>query len=420
MAAAAEATTRRAPDSALQWWQAAHAADRSALRGDPERRMTVLLGLVRAQLDAGDAVGAIGTRTEAVRTAAELGDPALTAQALTALDRPVVWLPRPMGQINDEIVQHLERALVVTPESAMRLMLLATLAIEVYAPGQEEHCDELTAESLRLAEDIGDPRSTAFAINARIVATAFPGRERERADLADRLVAIGRTSALPSVELAGHQLACRLRLQLFEVRIADEHARHARRMAAELRLPLPALQQRLWDCSRRALDGDVPAALRMVDELDELDWPWWGREAMLATTRLTLLLRAGAFSQVTPLLEPAALVHPGIAGDARTIAESQRGGGLAVGGGADRDWTWLSGGCIHAQAALAVGDQDAIRSTYESLLLGSGMIAATGSFDAGPVDGYLADLAGALGRTVDEQHHRELLARLSAREGLLA
>ena len=44
------------------------------------------------------------------------------------------------------------------------------------------------------------------------------------------------------------------------------------------------------------------------------------------------------------------------------------------------------------------------------------MIAATGSFDAGPVDGYLADLAGALGRTVDEQHHRELLARLSARD----
>ena len=47
------------------------------------------------------------------------------------------------------------------------------------------------------------------------------------------------------------------------------------------------------------------------------------------------------------------------------------------------------------------------------------MIAATGSFDAGPVDRYLADLAAALGRTDDERHHRELLARLSAREGLV-
>jgi hypothetical protein len=260
----------------------------------------------------------------------------------------------------------------------------------------------------------------AFALNARVVATAFPGRERERAEEADRLVEVGHESALPSVELAGHQLACRLRLQLFEVRVADEHARHARQLAAQLRLPLPALQQRLWDCSRRALDGDVPAALRMLEELAELDWPWWGRAAMLATTRLTLLLRAGAFSDLEPLLEPAALVRPGIAADARTLASAGTGSGLAAQGwSAPRDWAWLSGGCIHAQAVLAAGDRDAIASTYDSLLPASGMIAATGSFDAGPVDGYLADLAAALGRTNDERRHRELLADLSAREGLI-
>ena len=420
MAAAAEAAARRAPDSALQWSRAAYQSDMYALGSDPERRMEVLLGLVRAQLDAGDAVGAIGTRTEAVRAAAEGGDPALIARALTSLDRPLVWLPRPMGQVNDEMVQHLERALAAAPEPAMQCMLLATLAIELYAPGREVRCDELTAQSLRLAEEVGDPRRLAFAVNARAVATAFPGRERERADYADRLVELGRASGLPSVELAGHQLACRLRLQLFEVRTADEHARQARRLAAELRLPLPALQQRLWDCSRRALDGDVPAALDMVDELVELDWPWWGREAMLATTRLTLLLRAGSYSDITPLLEQAALVHPGIAADARTLAMSGRQSDLAIRGeAAFRDWAWLSGGCIHAQAALAVGDQDAIQSTYDMLLPASGMIAATGSFDAGPVDIYLADLAAALGRTADERSHRELLARLTAREGLL-
>ena len=325
-----------------------------------------------------------------------------------------------MGQVNDEVVQHLEQALAAAPEPAMRCVLLATLAIELYAPEQEVRCDELTTESLRIAEEVGDPRKTAFAVNARVVATAFPGRERERAQYADRLVELGRASSLPSVELAGHQLACRLRLQLFEVRIADEHASAARRLAAELRLPLPALQQRLWDCSRRALDGDVPAALDMVDELVEMDWPWWAREAMLATTRLTLLLRAGSFSDIEPLLEQAALVHPGIAADARTLAASGRRSGLVVHAeSAYRDWAWLSGGCIHAQAALAVGDQDAIRATYELLLPASGMIASTGSFDAGPVDGYLADLAGALGRTDDARRHRELLAHLSAREGLL-
>ncbi len=419
MAAAREAAARRAPDSALQWWLAAYAADGSAVGGDPARRMEVLLGLVRAQLDAGDEVGAIGTRTEAVRAAAEIGDPALIARALTSLDRPLVWLPRPMGHVNEEMVQHLEQALTTAPDPEMRIMLLATLAIELYAPGQEVRCDQLTAEAVRLAEDIGDARNMAFAANARVVATAFPGRERERAQGADQLVELGRTAALPSVQLAGHQLACRLRLQLFEVGSADEHARHARRMAAELRLPLPALQQRLWDCSRRALDGDVPAALRALDELDELDWPWWGREAMLATTRLTLLLHAGAFSDVGPLLEAADLVHPGIAADAATLASLGMGSTLAAPRAtAQRDWTWMAAGCIHAQAALAVGDQDAIRSTYELLLPASGMIAATGSFHAGPVDRYLADLAATLGRPDDERRHRELLADLSAREGL--
>jgi DNA-binding SARP family transcriptional activator len=420
IAAAEEAASRRAPDSALQWWQAAHAADRSALHEDPVRRVTVLLGLVRAQLDAGDAVGAIATRAEAVRGAVQADEPALVTQALTSLDRPVVWLPRPMGQVDAEMVQHLERALVATSEPGLRCRLMATLAVEIYAPGQEGRCDELTAESVRLAEDVGDPRMAAFALNARVVATAFPGRERERAEEADRLVEVGHESALPSVELAGHQLACRLRLQLFEVRVADEHARHARQLAAQLRLPLPALQQRLWDCSRRALGGDVTGALRMVDELEELEWPWWAREAMLATTRLTLLLRAGTFAEAAPLLDLAAQANPRIAADARTLVSVATGAGtpVAVDTSARQDWAWLSGGCIHAQAVLAVGDSDTIASTYELLLPASGMIAATGSFDAGPVDGYLADLARALGRPDDERRHRELLARLSTREGL--
>jgi DNA-binding SARP family transcriptional activator len=421
MTAAAEAAARRAPDSALQWWRTAEAADRSAPHSDPARRIQVLLGLVRAQLDAGDAVGAIGTRTEAVRTAVEVDNPALTAQVLTSLDRPLVWLPRPMGKVNQEMVQHLERAVSATTEPASRCMLLATLAIESYAPGQEVRAEELTAESVHLAEDIGDPRMTAFAVNARLVATAFPGRERTRADLADRLVEIGRTAHLPIVELAGHQLACRLRLQLFEVRIADEHAGHARRLATELRLPLPTLQQRLWDCSRRALEGDVRGALGKVDELADLDWPWWGRDAMLATTRLTLLLRADAVTEVEPLLTQAALVHPGIAADARTLLAVRTGAVLKPSASPTplpQDWAWLSSGCIHAQAVIAVGDQDAIRATYDFLLPASGMIASTGSFDAGPVDGYLADLAAALGRTDDERTHRELLASLSTREGL--
>jgi hypothetical protein len=190
-------------------------------------------------------------------------------------------------------------------------------------------------------------------------------------------------------------------------------------MAEQLHLPLPGLQQRLWDCSRRALDGDVPGALRMLDEVEQLEWPWWGREAMLATVRLTLLLRAGSFEEAEPLLDLAARVNPRMAADAAALVTHGRGATAVLETVPEPgDWAWLSSGCIRAQAALALGDRAAIDSAYRSLLPGSGMIASTGSFDAGPVDAYLADLASALGRRGDEQRHRALLADLSAREGL--
>ena len=36
------------------------------------------------------------------------------------------------------------------------------------------------------------------------------------------------------------------------------------------------------------------------------------------------------------------------------------------------DWAWLSSGCIHAQAALALGDQAASPSAYDLLLRAQG------------------------------------------------
>jgi len=424
IAAASEAARRHAPDSALHWWRTALDADHGATQPDSMRRMTVLLGLVRAQLDAGDLVGAIETRAEACRVARHLDNGPLLVDALTSLDGPLVWLPRAMGRVDHAIVHSLERALSDPDETtpAQRAMLLSTLAIEVYAPTEETRCDELTAEALELAEGLGEPRTLAFALNARVAATAFAHRERERAHCADRLVKVAHETGLAGFELAGHQLGARLRLQLFEVRTADAHAHEARRLAKELRLPLPALQQRLWSCSRRALGGDVPAALRLLDTVEEAEWPWWGRDAMLAMVRLMLLLRGQDLAAASPLLEPAAKVHPFLAAAAAAVVSTATGTDpppMSLTAPPPADWTWLVGGCVRAQAALALGDVDGIRASYDHLQVASGMIASTGSFDAGPVDGYLADLADALGRTDDARHHRALLEELSRREGLL-
>lgn len=68
VAAAGEAQARSAYASAVRWWR--EAVDAEAVRSrEPSGRVELLLELVRAQLDAGDAVGALETRSAAIHAA---------------------------------------------------------------------------------------------------------------------------------------------------------------------------------------------------------------------------------------------------------------------------------------------------------------------------------------------------------------
>ena len=178
--------------------------------------------------------------------------------------------------------------------------------------------------------------------------------------------------------------------------MADAHAAHVRRLAEDLQLPLAQLQQRFWDSSRRALDGDHDGALAALAETEQLRWDWWGRAAMVAIVRVTLLLRAGRVDELEPLLDAAALVHPGIARDARAIMLAHRGDLDAARSAffettmaAPQDWTWVAATCIHAQAAAACDLPRDLADVHSQLRPFAGRIAASGSIDAGRVDDYL-------------------------------
>ena len=115
VSAAGEAQSRSAYASAVRWWRAA--VDAEAIRSrEPSGRVELLLGLVRAQLDAGDAVSALQTRSAAIRAADATGDRTLTARTLVAMDRPMVWLLRPHDSIELSLVQRLEEALRSPPD----------------------------------------------------------------------------------------------------------------------------------------------------------------------------------------------------------------------------------------------------------------------------------------------------------------
>jgi hypothetical protein len=322
----------------------------------------------------------------------------------------MVWLLRPHDSVELSLVQRLEEALRSPPDDERLVVRLrATLALELYDGTEDPRCDRLSAVAVEGARRIGNPMLLAFALNARQLAIAHPGREAERAELADDLVQLGVTDALPTVELLGHQLAEQARGQLGQMESADRHAAQARRLASELSLLLPSLQQRLWDSSRHALDGDFETAFHLLNEVEQMPWQWWARDAMLATVRLTLLLRAGRSWDVAPLLPAAALVHPRLAVDAEVLMRAEAGdrqGAVRMFESMPidlpRDWTWLAAACVQAAAAAACGSREAIDDSHARLEPWAGRIAASGSIDAGPVDWYLDRLRAAAAGLPDQ------------------
>ena len=161
--------------------------------------------------------------------------------------------------------------------------------------------------------------------------------------------------------------------------------------------------------------------LRMLDEVEELDWPWWGREAMLATVRMTLLAALGCLRGRGAAPGARRNGEPSDGCRRRALVSSHDLGHQPFSPGAPVARTghgWRAAASTPRRRLRWVIRTTSPRRT--SAAPGLRMIASTGSFDAGPVDGYLADLAAALGRVGDERRHRDLLAHLMAREGLAA
>jgi hypothetical protein len=80
-----------------------------------------------------------------------------------------------------------------------------------------------------------------------------------------------------------------------------------------------------------------------------------------------------------------------------------------------RDLLFEARTCLHAVVAVAAGDRAAMTRLYDALLPAAGELAGAGSglVTLGPVAGYLAALAEALGR--DATVHRREAAEIEAR-----
>jgi hypothetical protein len=173
----------------------------------------------------------------------------------------------------------------------------------------------------------------------------------------------------------------------------------------------PAADRHAVAADRLALRFDLPVVSVFTDFYRALELAARGRRFASAETAYRAL--------------GARLPTTGMAGmsDILPLAfESVGGAPVAAGSGPiSRDLLFEARAARQAVAAIKVGDLAAMRDLYDKLLPAAGELAgaASGMLSFGPVAGYLADLADALGHPDLAAEHRrqadEINARLAAR-----
>ncbi|MER7209483.1 BTAD domain-containing putative transcriptional regulator [Streptosporangium sp. NPDC000239] len=430
-AAAEQAGLRMAFEEAAQWLGRAIDAH-GACSGNPLDHVELLLRQVRALLDAGDLVGARRARAEAVRAADRAGaGPELTARALTALDAPAKWTLRdPYEAVELRLVHRFETCLRMLPptDSPERARLLGGLAQELYDGTGNPLCDSLSAEAVRMARRLGDPLLLMGMLNARHLALPQPLHVSELRDITDELHALALRAESPGFELLAQLLYTNVRLETFDVGGADAAAARCDAVLERLPLPWPRFQHTMWRAVRLTLDGrfgDADATYREAGrQADRIGM--WHADGLVAMGRVMLHYHRDAIADAGPYIDRTAVFHPSMGRAARILQLCAQGraaeaGDLARDGWRTppEDWSWLNASCLQAAAQAALGHVSACRLTYSALLPYSGRVSAwSGVMCTGPVDWYLALLAGAMGDADAARRHLALVARLSDENGL--
>jgi DNA-binding SARP family transcriptional activator len=252
-------------------------------------RLLVQLGVARRA--GGDLAGTCAVLDEALTLAGQLGDDGLAMDAATLFGGVTLWTWRPYLTVDERMIGILRDQLARLDATDLhrRVVLLGTLAVELYhspeRPAGEAHAEEAVA----LARQAGDPELLARTLNNYWNVAWVPQRERQRREAVDELLAI---DPLPrTVELTGRLHRMLSAMTGGDLAGFDADLARAGRLVEELRTPVLGAQVTYARAGRAMLAGHWAAGERLVGEAFELQahtslWgTQWIRLALLYTSR---------------------------------------------------------------------------------------------------------------------------------------
>ena len=349
--------------------------------------------------------------TEALVVAERLGDPVRVAEAAMSTSKGALWQSARYGQVRQEIVDALRRSLegLPTEDSPLRCRCMLHLAGELYYVAPFGDREALVEEALAMARRIDDPALLVDAFQLADLALWKPSTMERRLGYAEEALQL-----VPELDDPQTMVLCRTLRSVClgelgrpdEMRTAVEEVRGE---ADRLGLAYPRLVLDNHLIGWLAMAGEFEQAEELLAGLIELSAraDLDHAEDAIAGAILSIALwrgdDTGADEMVEQLLSTGFPINSTIAICLWRAGREDRAREFHAEHPPtldDDDWFSVFNWCHTAAISLFLGDAPTAARAYERLAPLAGVSCSAGSGVAsGPVDGYLAMAAAAVGET---------------------
>jgi hypothetical protein len=403
------------PGAAARWYGRAIELRGGLGRSEDRDHCELLIGLGIARRQQGDA-GFRETLLAAARLARRLGETELLVRAALANTRGFVSAS---GEVDDERVALLTAALDALGErdSPERAKVLATLAAELSFDPDPERRAQLSDEAVATARRAGDAGTLCRVLSARFVPIWRPETLEERLEITAESARLADELGDPLAQFSSlhwHGVALVEAARMDEARRAvDREGALAARLgepttrwlATYDRANLAIIAGRLEEAERLA--GDALAIAMETGQPDA--GPFY------ASQLTNIRYEQGRLAELQPMIAETVAGNPGIPAFRGLLALACLEGDLDAEAAEllaaepierlPRDLTWLAANVLWAHVCAGVGDEQQAALLYERLAPHAGQIVYTGISIWGDVDHALGKLAATLGRPDDAERH---------------